>query len=293
VWRPSTARGVRIRLETHIIPSLGEVPIAALRPSLLQAWVKARSEVLAPSTVQVLVGTLRSVLRAAVADRAIASNPADGLKLPRVERPKVLPLRVEQVTAMRDAVPARYSAAVVVAAGAGLRQGELFGLTVDRVDWLRRTITIDRQLVTLNGTRLAPPKTPSSVRTIPVPEVVLQALSAHVASYPAGRDEVIFTSQRRAQVSDRSAGHMWRKAAQRAGLPQSATWHDLRHFYASVLIRAGESVKVVQERLGHASAAMTLDVYAHLWPSDEDRTRAAVATALEHLADFPRTTALG
>jgi integrase len=51
----------------------------------------------------------------------------------------------------------------------------------------------------------------------------------------------------------------------------------LRHFYASVLIRAGESVKVVQERLGHTSAQMTLDVYGHLWPEDEDSTREAVA----------------
>jgi integrase len=254
--------------------------------------VKDRAQELAPSTVHVLVGVLRSVLRAAVADRAIAISPADGLKLPRVERPKVVPLTAEQVASMQDAVPARYTAAVVVAAGAGLRQGELFGLTVDRVNFLRRTITVDRQLVTLKGTRLAPPKTAASHRTIPVPDVVLQALSAHVATWAAGPDGVILSAERGTHVSQSSASHIWRKAARRAGLPDDADgWHSLRHFYASVLINAGESVKVVQERLGHSSAAITLDTYTHLWPSDEDRTRSAVATALADLADSSRTAA--
>jgi integrase len=55
--------------------------------------------------------------------------------------------------------------------------------------------------------------------------------------------------------------------------------HDLRHFYASLLIRHGESVKVVQARLGHATAAETLDTYSHLWPDSEDTTRAAVDSA--------------
>ena len=65
-----------------------------------------------------------------------------------------------------------------------------------------------------------------------------------------------------------------------ANLPPGTTFHALRHYYASLLIRHGESVKVVQERLGHASAAETLDTYSHLWPDSEDRTRQAVDEAL-------------
>ena len=65
-----------------------------------------------------------------------------------------------------------------------------------------------------------------------------------------------------------------------AGLPSSATFHDCRHYYASLLIRHGESVKTVQARLGHASAAETLDTYSHLWPDSEDRTRRAVDEVL-------------
>ena len=62
-------------------------------------------------------------------------------------------------------------------------------------------------------------------------------------------------------------------------MPKGTRFHDLRHFYASLLVRYGESVKVVQVRLGHASAAETLDTYSHLWPDSEDRTRAAVDAA--------------
>jgi integrase len=65
------------------------------------------------------------------------------------------------------------------------------------------------------------------------------------------------------------------------GLPVSVTCHDLRHYYASLLIRHGESVKTVQARLGHASAAETLDTYSHLWPDSDDRTREAIDAVLE------------
>ena len=66
----------------------------------------------------------------------------------------------------------------------------------------------------------------------------------------------------------------------RADLPKPITYHDLRHYYASLLIRHGESVKTVQERLGHSSAVRTLNTYSHLWPDSDDRTRAAVDDVL-------------
>lgn len=73
--------------------------------------------------------------------------------------------------------------------------------------------------------------------------------------------------------------------------PAGVRLHDLRHYYASLLIRHGESVKVVQARLGHASAKETLDTYSHLWPDSEDRTRAAVDDVLGagNPADYTRT----
>lgn len=294
VWRPSTVASVAQRLDNHIIPYLGDLPIGALRPSDLQAWVKGRSLELAPGTVRITVQTLRSVLRAAVADRLIPASPADNLRLPSVEHAQVVPLDHQQVAALRAALPERYRAAATLGAGAGLRQGELFGLSADRVDFLRRTIRVDRQLVTAvaGPPSLGPVKTPSSLRTIPVPEVVLHALSAHLAAWPAQPDTPIFTTEDGPPVARNRAGRIWRRAATEAALPPGGGWHALRHYYASVLIGAGESVKSVQARLGHKSAAVTLDVYSHLWPADEDRTRSAVQAALENLADLPRTSGL-
>jgi integrase len=80
----------------------------------------------------------------------------------------------------------------------------------------------------------------------------------------------------------------WRKAVKKAGLPGGTGPHALRHAYASMLI-AGESVKVVSERPGHTNAAMTLNVYSHLFPDSEDRTQKAIDAAFQDHADSVRT----
>ncbi len=85
------------------------------------------------------------------------------------------------------------------------------------------------------------------------------------------------------------SGRVWRPAVADAGLGASVTLHALRHYYASLSIRHGESVKAVRARLGHSSAAQTLDVYSHLWPDSDDRTRDAVDAVLGAVADSLRT----
>lgn len=280
--RPNTAALVEGHLRVHVYPTLGDRPIGSLRPSEVQAWVKDRADLLAPSTVALIYSYLRSIMRAAVDDRVVTRDPCVRIKLPKVEHKRVVPLEVEQVDAIRAALPARYRALVTLASGTGLRQGECFGLTVDRVDFLRRTVLVDRQLIIAPGQswRLAPPKTAASVRTIPLPQVVADALAAHLAAFPAGEDGLIFTNEAGGPIRRSAFGGVWRPAVARAGLVVGTRFHDLRHFYASLLIRYGESVKVVQERLGHASATETLDTYSHLWPDSEDRTRAAIDSVL-------------
>jgi integrase len=79
-------------------------------------------------------------------------------------------------------------------------------------------------------------------------------------------------------------GSAWHRAARIGGLPEGATFHDLRHFYASLLIARNCSIKTVQKRLGHQSATETLDTYSHLWPDSDDETRAAVDSILGKIA---------
>jgi integrase len=178
---------------------------------------------------------------------------------------------------------------VILAAGTGLRQGECFGLTKDRIDFLPRTLRVDRQLVTVSGRppSFGPPKTPASVRSIPLPNVVVDALAAHLASFPPGPDGLVFTTEGGNPIRRTSFGDVWRTAVKVTKAPAGTGFHELRHYYASLLIRHSESVKVVQARLGHASAAETLDTYSHLWPDSDDRTRTAVDSVL--LADSSRT----
>ena len=104
-----------------------------------------------------------------------------------MSKARVEPLALDVVRAVEQALPGRYQALVTLAAGTGLRQGECLGLTTDRVDFLRRVVTVDQQLVTVVGREpfLAPPKTSASVRAVPLPQAVLDALAAHLAAYPA------------------------------------------------------------------------------------------------------------
>src|SRR3954447_6497699 len=295
VHRPTTRAQVETHLRRHVLPFFADRPMSAVRPGEVQAWVRGRSAELAPSTVRVIYRYVAAIFRAAVTDRLIAVSPCVGVRLPKVEPTRVAPISTETVLALADAVPARYRALVVLAVGTGLRQGEAFGLTVDRVDFLRRELTVDRQLVTMpdRAPYLAPPKTQASVRAVPLPQVVVDALAAHLAAWPT--DELVFTTElgdpiRRTAFS----AAVWRPAVRRAGL-SGVTMHALRHFYASLLIRHGESVKTVQARLTPASAAEPLATYSHLWPDSDDRTRAAIDAVLRRaahrVADSARTDA--
>ncbi len=276
--RPSTTDQVDRHLRRHVLPVLGARPLASIRTSEVQAFVKGMSATLAPSTVAVVHSRVVAIFSAAVRDRRIAASPCVGITLPRRPRVKVEPLATESVRALVDAVPGRYRALIVLAEGTGLRQGECFGLDAARVDFLRRQVRVEQQPVTIGGQEpyLGPPKTEASVRMVPLPQVVLEGLAAHVAEYPSGWQGLMFTTATGGPIWRATWAGTWAAAVRRAGLPPGTRFHDLRHHYASLLIRHAESVKVVQARLGHASAAETLDTYSHLWPDSEDRTRAAV-----------------
>lgn len=312
VHRPTSAEKVESILRLHAYPTLGDLELRAILPSHVQAWVKGLSTKLAPSTIAVVHGVVAGVFRAAVSDRRIVVSPCEGTRLPEDHREAVVPLTVEQVQAIEAAMPARYRALVTLAASTGLRQGEAFGLTVDRTGIAppspRPTLVVDRQLVLVNGQApyLGPPKRRASRRDLPLPRVAADALAAHLAAFPTAPQDIVVrdtagrgTTETVALVFTRPSGApirrnmfstVWRQAVQDAGAPAGSTFHDLRHFYASLLIRHGESVKVVQTRLGHATAAETLDTYSHLWPDSEDRTRQAVDSVLAAApADSVRT----
>lgn len=293
--RDTTAVGWEVALRKHIIPTFGKMALSAVKTSDVQAWIVAigRDEYgddgevvrrgLSPATIKVMYGKLAAIFRSALDDQLIHRTPcsAKGVRLPREAGGEVHPMTADQVLAIANAVPAHYRALVVLIAGTGLRPGEAIGVTNDRVDWIRRRITVDRQLVTLanKAPAFGPPKNPSSNRTVVVPEDVISILSQHVAEYGLGPDGLLFADDKHDPIRRNALGHAWRRAAPVAGV-EAFSWHDLRHYAASVMIDQGASVKAVQKQLGHASATTTLDTYAHLWPDAEDTTRAALSAGV-------------
>src|SRR6476620_3195170 len=135
-------------------------------------------------------------------------------------------------------------------------------------------------------TVLTPPKSQASVRFLPLPGVVADALRAHLEAHPS--TTLVFTNSAGAPLRRSAFWTEWNRALKQAGVP-AIRFHELRHYYASLLIRHGESVKTVQARLGHASTSGTLDTYSHLWPDNDERTRAAVDGVLRNFADYLRT----
>lgn len=289
--RQSTARRVASLVEVHLAGTrLGGMRIGAVRPSDVQAWASDRATVLSPSTLRNLAALVRSIFAAAVLDRVIGVSPVVRLALPRSERARVVPLTVAQVRDLAAAMPGRNRAMVLAQAGLGLRIGELLALRVEDVDFLRRTVHVRTQLAPGAKVR-SDPKTPRSIRLLPLPQVVADALAAHLAEFPPGDDGSIFTTRFGTPYRhDYYGTRIFQAAVAAAALPAGTTSHDLRHHYASVLLAAGESVVAVAERLGHENANLVLSTYGHLMPDSEERTRAAVDGAWSCALDVPSAT---
>ncbi len=178
-------------------------------------------------------------------------------------------------------MPARYRAFVTLGAGTGMRRGELLGLTLDRVAFDFATIRVDRQLSRTSrsdSVAFSSPKTEASTRTIPVAQVVLDAVRDHVAAYGHHESGLIFSTESGSPLTTSTLHAAWQKAARQ--IEADATPHDLRHYFASIQIRAGQSIKVLQALLGHKSAVETWDTYGHLMGDEDDRSRSVIENAL-------------
>ncbi|WP_246021128.1 tyrosine-type recombinase/integrase [Arthrobacter echini] len=240
----------------------------------------------------------RSAFRAAVVDRIISSDPSDNIKLPRERRAAAamtIPTPSQVATALSVA-PEWFQAYLGVCAFAGLRLGEASGLQVRDVDFLRRTLTVSRQVQGENkrNTEVSAPKH-GSERVVYIPTRLTEMIARHVEQVGVhGEDAWLFSTGGDLWHRD-MAGHYWREVRKASGL-EEFTLHDLRHFFASALIATGCDVVTVQRALGHAQASITLNTYSHLWPTAEDKTRTAATELMETVlgdpADSLRTEAL-
>ncbi len=269
--KPSAFRPVEIAWRVHVEPRWGRRRVGEIRFSQVQAWVTDLAAQKSATTVLRAHGVLAGILEVAVRDRRIASNPARGVNLPRKNPKRREYLTHEQVELLAS-LSREHGTLVRFLAYTGLRWGEATGLRVKHLDMLRRRILVEENAVNVGGTVVVGTPKSHSTRSVPFPKFLLEPLAALCEG--KGRDLLVFGNGIKHQPPPDSRKGWFVSATTRArevdpDFP-TITLHDLRHTAASLAISSGANVKAVQRMLGHASAAMTLDVYGDLFDDDLD-----------------------
>lgn len=270
----TTHTGLEQALRIHVLPAWENVRVADVKRSAVADWVAAMSKSRSPTVVLRAHGALLGILNDAMRDRLIHTNPAADLdNLPKRRKTEHIYMAHEQVARFAEGSNGR-DCLVYVACYTGLRWGEMAGLRISRTDTQRRRLRIVENAVYVKGKHhVQTPKT-HELREVEYPAFLDELMAEQIAG--KGPDDLLFPAPRGGFLRHARSNERWfKRGKESAGVPASITPHDFRHTAASLAVQAGANVKAVQRMLGHASAAMTLDVYADLW--DEDLTVVAMA----------------
>jgi integrase len=268
----------------RVIKSLGKVQLAKLTAQQIQAFYAAKlSEGLAPTTVHTMHGVLHHALKDAVRLGAIPRNVLEMVKPPRFEPKPKKALTEEQVHRLLEAAKGDwFEALFVVVLSTGMREGELFALQWEDIDFEKGVLYVQRGLQQAEkGYILDLPKSRSSQRTITLPQIAVQALLEHQKRQYHHREmlgeswdstyDFVFPNQfGRHKIPSTFLARDFPRVLKRAGLPlppNGVHFHDLRHTAATLLLANGAHIKVVSEMLGHSDVSITLRIYGHVLPN--------------------------
>ncbi len=265
--KPVTHQSYGLLVNKHVSPALGNIKLLKLTPAHLQGFYRSKLDAgLSPRTVQYLHVVLHRALKQALRWGLVARNVAEAVDPPKVHKKEVTPLSPEQARTFLEAASEagdRLEALYVLAIHTGMRQGELLALRWEDVD-------LEAGVLRVKGT-----KTARSRRTVKLSQTAVEALNGHLTRQLEEIDRVgslwqenglVFASKigtplNRHNLTQRS----FKPLLRRAGLPE-IRFHDLRHTCATILLSKGVHAKFVQELLGHATIAITLDTYSHVLP---------------------------
>ncbi|SES45776.1 Site-specific recombinase XerD [Pedococcus cremeus] len=254
---------------TYVLVKWGNWPLASITRTDVAAWIgELHRRGLSAGTIRKAYLVASQILDAAVADGCLGLNPAKGVRLPRQVTREPHFMTADQVGNLADAAGA-HRLAILTLALTGLRFGEFAALKVSRLEVDRSRLYV-AEAVTVVGSQLvwSTPKSHAR-RHVPVP----RSLLPHLVTACEGKsgEDLIFPSQTGGAIRlNNWRRRVFDRACADAGLV-GFTPHDLRHTAASLAISVGANVKAVQRMLGHASAAMTLDIYAGLFADDLDQ----------------------
>jgi integrase len=272
--KPSTMARYSGIVTKYVKPRWGRTPLGKVSHADIAAWISSIR--LAPASKVYIHRVLYLILELAKHDRRLSYNPAIGVKLPKTTKTQKRFLSRAEVFRLADAaaqypipeVGEQYRVLVLVLAFCGLRWGEAAGLKVERVDWLKRRLSVKETLIEVGGHLIWDAPKDHQEREVPIPGFVVDMLAEITVGKNPG--DLVFTTWRGKPLRNLN----WRrdcfdKAAEDAGL-HGLTPHEMRHACASLAVSAGANVKAVQRMLGHKKASMTLDVYTDLFEDDLD-----------------------
>ena len=282
---PSTGDGYGFIVRCHLIPKIGSHQLKKLQPAHLQEYyAKALAQGrrdgkggLSARTVQHHHRVLSEALSHAVKWGLLARNVATAADPPKPSRTEIAFLSQEDVERMLDVAEGTPTYILIFTAlYSGLRRGELLGLRWCDVDLLMATISVTQSLQRLYGGEFSirEPKSPRSRRLVPMPPSLAILLRQHREQQEQQRillgsileeADLVFAHPDGSPLDPSTVSHTFGKIARKAGL-SNIRFHDLRHAHASLMLRTGADPKVISERLGHSSIAITMDIYAHILP---------------------------
>lgn len=285
----STRDGYQEKINTHIIPTLGHIPLKSIKTNDVQIWINdLMNKGKSPKTIRNVYNNLNAALEKAVVLRMIPHNPCKGTVLPKLQTYQAQVYNVADIQrALAAADTLSIYLIILLGASVGLRRGEMAALQWSDVNFSNSTISITQNRVhTSNGVIQKAPKTKSGNRTIKIGSDVITALHDakevydEMANQPGFKDlgYVIFKDNGEPFHPD-SITQKWERFVAKHNLPQIRL-HDLRHSNATALIAAGVSAKVVQHRLGHANVSITLNTYTHVLPSMDEEAAEKLDNAL-------------
>lgn len=300
---PSTDRRYEDLLRHQVIPHIGTIPLSKLRPLHVQQLYARLQENgradgkggLSPRTLLHVHRLLSEALGQAVRWQIIPRNVCQAVEAPQARRAEMRTLSPEETRGLLEAAKAEDTAhadAIVLAIHTGLRLGELLGLRWDDVDLEKGALTVRRALQYVPGESLAfrDTKTAKARRTLPLGPTALEALrqlrrrqlEERLAVGPGYCDSgVVFADALGRPLPPYRVSQRFPALVKRLGLAP-LRFHDLRHTHASLLLARGVHPKIVSERLGHASIAITLDTYSHVLPNLQEEAARDLDTWLSH-----------
>jgi integrase len=290
---PNTLRTYRLLVRNHIVPALGRLHVRTLTTQDVNRWLTGLD--LADSTRRKCRAVLVTALAWGETAELVGRNVARTSKVTSRERvTESAFLTAQECQRLREAIKGdRLEALYLLILGSGLRRGEALGLAWSDVDFAAGTVRVRRSLTEMPGGKpvLGQPKTGSSARVARVLPFALDALRRHWESLtvvPMDLSEaLVFLSTTGTPIFPNNLTRDFAIVTRRAGLGARHV-HELRHAYAAEMLRRGVPLHVVSRQLGHASVAITADIYGHIQPTESDALLAAGETAFSEVGNVMR-----